>query len=106
MGRALRRVSPRIANHVNRNFDELLIRTMVNVIWNIDSPWERNRMGRPNWNPRIVALCCFLKILMNRTYDGIEAYLKVNHLVKTLVHVDTLPGHSVIARGMDKLPMF
>jgi len=78
---------------------------MVNVIWNIDPPWERNRMGRPTWNPRIVALCCFLKIFMNRTYDGIEAYLKVNHLVMTLVHVDALPGHSVIARGMDKLPM-
>jgi len=90
---------------VNRNFDELLIRTLVTVIWNIDPPWERNQTGRPAWNPRTIALCCFLKIFLNRTYDGIEAYLKVNHLVRKLIHADDLPGHSVIARGMEKLPM-
>lgn len=105
MGKAKKRVSPQVVNNVNRNLDNLMIRSIIRAVKKIDAPWEENITGRPCRDPRIVAICCFLKIYFNRTYDGIEAYLKANTLVCELLHVDTLPGHSVIARGMNKLSM-
>ena len=39
-----------------------------------------------------------------KTYDGIEAYLKSNTFVAQRLGVERLPGHSVIARGMAKMP--
>lgn len=105
MGAPKKRVSPQVANHVNRDLDNLMLRCIVRAVWELDLPWERNRLGRPGWNPRVVAVCCFIKVFFNRTYDGTEAYLKVNATVYRLLHVDKLPGHSVIGRGMDQLSM-
>ena len=46
-----------------------------------------------------------MKISLCKTYDGIEAYLKSNTLVAQRLGVEKLPGHSVIARGMLKMPI-
>lgn len=105
MGKPKKRVSPRVANHVNRDLDRLMLLCIVCAVRTIDAPWERNRMGRPCWNPRTVAICCFIKVFFNRTYDGTEAYLRCNKTLCGILHVDVLPGHSVIARGMDKMTM-
>lgn len=105
MGCPKKRVSPQVANNVNRDLDNLMIRSIVRAVKKVEAPWEENEIGRPCRDPKIVAICCFLKIYFNRTYDGIEAYLNANTLVCELLHVDTLPGHSVIARGMEKLSM-
>ncbi|MCD6457110.1 MAG: hypothetical protein J7K81_10060, partial [Methanophagales archaeon] len=43
-----------------------------------NAPWKRNSFGRPCWDPRIVAICVFMKVSFCRTYDGIEAYLRSN----------------------------
>jgi len=45
-----------------------------------------------------------MKIFLCKTYDGIEAYLKSNTFVAQRLGVERLPGHSVIARGMAKMP--
>ena len=105
MGTAKKRVSPRIANSINRDLDNLMVHSIILAIRKIDTPWERNNIGRPCWSPKVVATCCFIKIFFNRTYDGTEAYLKANTLVSKLLHMRTLPGHSVIARGMNQLSM-
>jgi transposase len=103
MGIAKKRVSPKIANNVNRDLDNLMIYSIVQTINKLDPPWKQNTIGRPCWNPRIVSVCCFIKIFFHRTYDGTEAYLKTNRIVTKLLHVDKMPGHSVIARGMENL---
>ena len=105
MGISKKRVSPRIANQVNRDLDNLMIECIIRSINKLDLPWEKNTIGRPRWNPKIVAVCCFIKIFFHRTYDGTEAYLKTNPLILTLLHIEKLPGHSVIARGMEQLPI-
>ena len=105
MGIAKKRVSPRIANSVNRDLDNLMIFCIVQAVKEVGFPWDINKTGRPCWLPKVVATCCFIKIFFNRTYDGTEAYLKANTLVSKLLHIRTLPGHSVIARGMNQLSM-
>jgi len=45
-----------------------------------------------------------LMVALRRTYDSIESYLhQADHLM-WLLHIDKLPGHSVIHRGMTRLP--
>jgi len=105
MGKPKKRVSPQVANQVNRDLDNLMIRCITRAVKKIEEPWEENEIGRPCWDPRIVTICCFTKIFFNRTYDGVEAYIKSHTEIYKILHLDTLPGHSVIARGMDKLSM-
>jgi len=105
MGLAKKRVSSRIANSINRDLDNLMIFCIVKAVKEVGSPWDKNQTGRPCWSPKVVATCCFIKTFFNRTYDGTEAYLNANPLVSKLLHISSLPGHSVIARGMNKLSM-
>ena len=105
MGKPKRRVSPRLANQVNRDFDHLVALFLIAVVRTVDPPWERNSFGRPCWDPRVVAVCLFMKIFLSRSYDGIEAYLKATTFIARHLQLDHLPGHSVIARGMAKMPL-
>ena len=83
MGNVNKRVFPKIANYVNRDLDNLMVHSIILAIKKLNSPWERNYMGRPCWSPKVVATCCFIKIFFNRTYDGTEAYLKANSIVSS-----------------------
>lgn len=105
MGKPKKRVSPRVANQVNRDFERLILLCIIGAIRTANAPWERNSFGRPCWNPRIVAVCVFMKVSLCKTYDGIESYLKSNTFAAQCLGIEKLPGHSVIARGMTKMPM-
>ena len=105
MGKPKKRISPRIANQVNRDFERLILLSIVGAVRTANAPWECNLFRRPCWDPRIVAVCVFMKVSLCKTYDGIEAYLKANTLAAQRLGVEQLPGHSVIARGMPKMPM-
>jgi len=104
MGEPKKRVSHRIANQVNRDFERLIFLCIPGAVRAANAPWECNSIGRPCWNPRIVAVCVFMKISLCKIYDGIEAYLKSNTFVAQRLGVEQLPEHSVIARGMLKMP--
>jgi transposase len=104
MGKPKRRVSPCIANQVNWDLDRLVTLCIIAAVSRANAPWERNSFGRPCRDPRIVAVCCFAKIALSRSYDGIEAYLKSHTFVAQQPHTERLPGHSVIARGMAGMP--
>ena len=39
-------------------------------------------------------------VVLNRTYDSIETYFKSHTFAAQQLHVEQLPGHRVIARGM------
>jgi len=43
MGKPKKRVSPRIANHVNRDFERLILLSIVNVVRATNAPWEFDR---------------------------------------------------------------
>jgi hypothetical protein len=81
MGKPKRRVSPRAANHVNRDLDRLTILCIISAVTTANAHWELNSFGRPCWDPKVAAVCVFMKIFLGRTYDSIEAYLKFNQLV-------------------------
>ena len=105
MGKPKGRVSLRAANQVNRNLDRLTILCIIGAVRAVNAPWGRNSVGHPCGGPKVVAVCVFLKIACGRTYDTIETYLKPNPLVAQQLELKELPGHSVIARGMSKMPM-
>lgn len=46
-----------------------------------------------------------MKIMLSLTYDGAESRIKDSEVMKSLFHTEKLPGHSVIARGMEKMPL-
>jgi hypothetical protein len=58
------RVSSLVANQVNRDFDRLIIVCIVSVVKATNAPWD----------PKVVAVCVFLNLFLNRSYDGIEAH--------------------------------
>ena len=96
-------MNPLIVNHVNRHFNKLFITAVITTVNQLPPPWKPHPLGRRGHDPRTVAVCCLLKEGFNLTYDGIEAYL---HDSDDLHHqYDTLPGHSVIHRGMTQLSL-
>ena len=98
MGRPKRRVSPRVVNYVNRNLESLSITMAVVGVMSLNPPWkqEHGRRGRPPHKSKVVAVCCILMIVLNKTYDGIEAYLRENPKIKRKLHVSSIPTHSVM----------
>lgn len=80
-------------------------RTLVSVIKELPPPWEARPLGRRPHDPRVVALCCILRVALRHTFESIESYLKKDQYLKRLVGTNRLPGHSVIHRGMDRLSM-
>ena len=105
MGKPKKRISPRVANQINRDFERLILLSIITAVRTANAPWERNSIGRPCWCPQIVAVCVFMKVSLCKTYDGIEAYFKSNTLATQRLGIEQLPGHSVIARGMPKMSM-
>jgi len=105
MGKPKRRVSPRLANLVNRDLDHLMALSIISAVERAKPPWGPNSVGRPCWDPKVVAICLFMKVFTNRSYDGIEAYLKTNAFIGKRLQLPRLPGHSVIARSMAKMPL-
>lgn len=107
MGKAKKMVSPKITSSVNRNIDKLAIKEIVSAVKDTNPCWiNTDKRGDPH-HPVVVIVCCALKIMMNRTYDSIESYVKNNKQLKQLLkeYLDEkgMPGHSVSYRGMQKL---
>jgi len=103
MGCAKQRLNPTVANHVNRNFTAQFTGAVVKAVHRLPPPWQPTKKGRKGHDPKAVAIGCLLKVGFNETYDGIEARMKDSQILQELCPV--LPGHSVIHRGMTRLPM-
>ncbi len=72
----------------------------------LSPPFIRNHLGRRSHDPTVVAYCCIQKVLFCHTYDSIESSIKTNAAaIGSAFGVDNMPGHSVIQRGMEKIPL-
>ena len=99
-------MNPAVAQQVNRAFDALFIKCMARAIQKLRSPWQPCQTGRPPHSPRVVILCCLLKVMTRRTYDEIESYVEcMSEEIQHHFHVTRIPGHSVIHRGMSRVRM-
>ncbi len=101
MGCAKKRINPKVANYVNRNFTVDFTKAVIKAVHQLPPPWKPNNRGRKGHDPQAVATGCLLKIGFNQTYDGIEAQMKDSEIIKQ--HYSKIPGHSVIQRGMKRL---
>lgn len=105
MGKAQHRVAPEVANYVNRNLESLSIRVVNRTVKKLLPPWEKRERGRRPHNPKIVAICCILRMLLCKTYDEMESWCKTNAELHKILRTTCLPTHSVLHRGMEKLIM-
>ncbi len=105
MGCALKRVNPSVTCQVNRDLERLMKRTLVSIVGGLPPPWKTAPKGRRPYGPRVVAICCILRVALRHTYESIESYLRRDEYLMSLLRQDALPGHSVIHRGMSRLPM-
>ncbi|MFP4001628.1 MAG: hypothetical protein ACLFU5_06975, partial [Thermoplasmata archaeon] len=86
--------------------DSLMMDGISRAIKKLNKPWETNKLGRDPHPPRVVTFCNIVRIMTNRTYDGIESYVDlISEKIMKIFHVSRVPGSSVIHRGMDKLRM-
>jgi transposase len=107
MGKAKKKVNPKITSSVNRELDDLAIKEIVHAVKDVEACWtNKDNRGNP-YDPVVVTVCCVLKIFTCRSYDSIESYVKrdkyLKKALKDLLDERGLPGHSVIERGMTKL---
>lgn len=107
MGKAKKKVNPKITSSVNRNLDDLAIKEIVKAVKDIGPCWNnKDKRGNPH-DSIVVIVSCTLKIFTCRTYDSIESYVKrdkyLQKLLKDCLDEKGMPGHSVINRGMEKL---
>jgi len=105
MGKPKRRVNPKVTTRVNRDFKRLYIERLVKAVGKLPPPWEKSKTGRPPHDAKVVAILCAYMDAFGHTYESIEAELKAMPWLAKTLGAEKLPGHSVIQRGKQKLPM-
>ena len=85
--------------------DSLMMDGVARAIKKLNKPWKKKKLNRKPHPAKVVTFCNVLRIMTNRTYDGIESYVKcMSEKIKNLFHVSRVPGSSVISTG--KLEIF
>jgi hypothetical protein len=103
MGKPKRRANPKVVSRVDKNLEELTAKEAKKFVRKLSPPWEENKRGRrPTHDSRTVFILCLLMVSLNLTYDKMESEIRKGHLQRIL-EVKTLPGHSVLNRGMLRL---
>lgn len=103
MGKPKRRANPKVVSRVDKNLEELTAKEAKKFVTRLPPPWEENERGRrPTHDSRTVFILCLLMVSLNLTYDRMESEIRKGHLQRIL-EVKTLPGHSVLNRGMLRL---
>ncbi|MDG6936031.1 MAG: hypothetical protein JRN26_04010 [Nitrososphaerota archaeon] len=70
MGKAKKRVNPKVTSRVDRNLKELTVKTALKYTRLVPPPWEPKRRGRPQqFDPRMIVVLCLFMVAMNLTYD-------------------------------------
>ncbi len=99
-------MNPKVVQQVDRELDSLMMDGVTRAIKKLNKPWQRKKLSRNPHPAKVVTFCNVLRIMTNRTYEGIESYVElISEKIKKTFHVDRVPGSSVIYRGMDKLRM-
>jgi len=104
MGKAIKRLNTKVVQAVDRRYLKLMAEELPKVLERMPDPWEENKLGRPGHKPKVTAGMLFLKGSFDHTYNSAESELCNNQLVEKALGTNSLPGHSVLHRGMKKLP--
>jgi len=88
--------------HVNRSLEELFLTLLWKVLCKLPEPWKTSELGRPPYTTKSVTAACIAKLMLDKTYEGTEAWTKANKLFRELTGYEGIP-QSVIHRGMEKL---
>lgn len=106
MVKAKKGVNPKVTCRTNRKFKKRYMGELLRVIDKLPPPWKINKAGRPPHDPNVVAVLCAYMVAFQLTYNGIESELwLIGGTIMEHFDIDKLPGHSVVHRGMMRLPM-
>lgn len=106
MVKAKKRMNPKVTCRTNRKFKKRYMGELLRVIDKLPPPWKINKAGRPPHDPNVVAVLCAYMVAFQLTYNGIESELwLIGGTIMEHFDIDKLPGHSVVHRGMMRLPM-
>jgi len=104
MGKARKRVNPKVTCRVDRNLKELTLKEAKKFVGKLPPPWTQKVRGRPpKYDARLYAVLCLAMVALNLTYDSMAGEMRGPHL-KQLLGVKRLPSRSALARAMRLLP--
>jgi hypothetical protein len=104
MGKPKKRLNPKVKNRVNRRILRMASKKVKKIVSKLPEPWNRNTIGRPSHEPKMVVAMCILKVLLCKTYDSVDE-LADDPRIQSILGTTRLPGHSVVHRGMLRLSM-
>jgi len=109
MTRVIKRVSYRVTNYVDKHFDTIAIRIVATTVLSLKAPYRLKAgsgfVGRPGYDPRYVAFCAILCIIMNRTNRKGEAYLNlVSPHFLGLFNAVSVPSSTTIRDRLSMIP--
>lgn len=103
MGKARKRVNPKITSKVNQKLREETLKQAVKFVRKLHPPWRWEGRGRrPIHNAKIVMVLCLWMVACNFTYDELAEELGRDY-VKKILGVEKLPSRSTVNRGMLRL---
>jgi len=103
MGKARKRVNPKVTCRVDRSLKELTLREAKKYAKRLPPPWTPHKRGRPIiHDARTVTNLCLMMVACNLTYDAMAGEMRSPYL-KELLGVKKLPSRSTLHRGMQQL---
>lgn len=103
MGKAKKRVNPKVTSRVDRNLKELTLKEAKKYVRKLPPPWLPKERGRPpEHDARIIAILCLMMVACNFTYDAMAGEMK-NPYIKEILGVKKLPSRSTLHLGMQRL---
>lgn len=103
MGKALRRLNPKIKNRVRVRISELAPAEIWFVVRQLGEPYIAAPTGRPGWPAKPMAAIAVWRETCGLTYDGTEAELRVRPDILGLLGLASAPSKSAIHRAAKRL---
>lgn len=103
MGKAKKRLNPKLKNKVNRRIKELVIAQIWDTISNLPDPWKDKTRGRKPYPAKQMAVICIYKESFGLTFEDMESELRVTPAITKILGMNNKPSHSSIHRASEKL---
>ncbi len=106
MGKAHKRINPKIKNKVNRRIKELALAKIIEAVSLLSEPWAAKPLGtvgRPSYPSRAMAAICIYQEEFCLTCDDMESELRSVPAIAKMLELKSLPRHTAINDARKKL---
>lgn len=106
MGKAHKRINPKVKNKVNRRIKELAIAKIYEAVSQLQEPWTTkplSTVGRPPYPSKAMAAICIYQEELCLTCDDMESELRSVPAIAQTLGLKSLPKHTAINDARKKL---